>query len=390
MVFGLDCGAIVNVQTTSRPQVRGDQRSRPRRIQIPGPGSNPHFPDLLIKTLDDFVAGFGEQVAIVDDKWTILSVNDAWKQMVKVGGYPELVPGTDYKDFLKTFATRGHENAKKVLSGIRAIDDGETASFGFTYDGVDEWQGRKLHLRIHRLCIQGRAVATITRQDLTDSCELGRLRQDCTAAVLKGEAEARKRFTRELHDSTAQLLTSIGLLVATLKQKTKAHSRIGIMEEIQDLLMQATTEVRSISYLAHTPDVIEVGLVQSLEALAAGFGRRAQLDVSFRVLGARTRLTPAAKTAVYRIAQEALSNVHRHARARKVQMSLVFRRTLTHLVVADDGIGVSDETLAGMGTAGVGIHGMRARLAEMGGRLSLRRLHDGTAVVASVRANPQP
>lgn len=381
----------MNVSTTSRPQARGGRWSPLRRIETPGAGGGDlHVPGLLIKTLDDFVAGFGEQVAIVDDKWTILSVNDAWKRMIKVGGYPELVPGTGYKDFLKTFAKRGHENAKKVLSGIRSIDDGETDSFGFTYDGVDEWQGRKLHLRIHRLCIQGQVVATITREDLTDTCELGRLRQDCTAAILKSEAEARRRLTRELHDSTAQLLTSIGLLVATLKQKTKAHSCIGIMEEIQDLVVQATTEVRSISYLAHTPDVIEVGLVQSLEALAGGFGRRAQLEVSFRVTGKRYRLAPTAKTALYRIAQEALSNVHRHARARKVQMSLIFGKSFIHLVVADDGRGISDETLAGTGTAGVGVHGMRARLAEMGGRLSFRRLHPGTAVVASVRTNPKP
>ena len=306
--------------------------------------------------------------------------------MVRVAGYPELVPGTDYKGFLQTFATKGHENAIAVLAGVGAIDRGEADSFELTYAGVDQWEGRSLRLRIHRLCIQGHVVATVARQDVTDNVQVERVRLDCTAAILRSETEARQRLTRELHDSTAQLLTSAGLLLTTLKQKETPSESADIVDDVQGLLSQATREVRSMSYLAHAPDVCEIGIVEALEALAAGLGRRVQLDISFQCLGTRTRLNPAMKTTVYRIAQEALSNVYRHAQASQVKMSLVFRTSMIHLVVADDGIGISDETLAGRGAAGVGIRGMRARLAEIGGRLSVRRLHPGTAIVCSVPA----
>ena len=340
--------------------------------------------DLVPGALDDLVAGFCEQVAIVDQNWIIVSVNDAWKQMVRVAGHPELVPGIDYRDFLQTFATKGHQNAIAVLAGLQAIDKGETDLFEFTYAGVDEWEGRTLQLRIHQLRLNGHVVATLARRDVTDSATLGRVRQDCAAEILSSEARARQRLTRELHDSTAQLLTSIGLLLATLKRKTTSCDSADLVDEIQGLLTQATQEIRSMAYLAYAPDVGEIGIVGALDALAAGFGRRAQLDISFQVLGTRKRLNSAMKTAVYRIAQEALSNVYRHAHANHVEMTLIFRRSAVHLVVGDDGVGVSDETLAGRGSLGVGICGMRSRLVDVGGRLSVRRLHQGTAIVASI------
>src|SRR5829696_6429688 len=73
----------------------------------------------------ELVEGLTEQVAIVDEDWTIVVVNSAWKQMVRVAGYAELEPGTSYLDFLRTFALKGHSNAMAVLAGIEAIDGGE-------------------------------------------------------------------------------------------------------------------------------------------------------------------------------------------------------------------------------------------------------------------------
>src|SRR5690349_17604539 len=61
--------------------------------------------------LNRLAEGFSEQVAIVDEDWTILAVNDAWRQMISVAGYPELMPGINYRDFLETFVAAGHRNA---------------------------------------------------------------------------------------------------------------------------------------------------------------------------------------------------------------------------------------------------------------------------------------
>jgi signal transduction histidine kinase len=338
---------------------------------------------MLPDMFNDLLDGFSEQVAVVDEEWNIITVNGAWKQMVKVAGYPELVPGTNYRDFLQAFANRGHDNAIAVLDGIRAIDEGATDEFEFGYAGVSEWEGRALKLRIHRLRIQGRLVATIARYDVTDSVQIDRVRQECTAAVLNSEAEARQRLTRELHDSTGQLLTSIGLSLAVLKRRSDSSAQ-PVIDEIEALLRQATYEIRSVSFLAQAPNVGAIGIVDALSALAHGFGRRSGMEVAFELVGKRIRVPLATKTALYRIAQEALSNVSRHADTRHAKVHLVFRKRALHLIIADDGKGISDETLAGRGNAGVGLCSMRSRLAEIGGRLTVRRLEPGTAVVASL------
>src|SRR5947209_6498434 len=87
--------------------------------------------NLLKTTLDGFVAGFSEQVAVVDGSWIILSINDAWQRMVNETGYRELVCGTDYRQFLRTFASKGHVNAAAALDGVRRIDGGDTDCFDF-------------------------------------------------------------------------------------------------------------------------------------------------------------------------------------------------------------------------------------------------------------------
>jgi signal transduction histidine kinase len=338
----------------------------------------------IAQTLNELVRGFSEQVAIVDEDWTIVAVNDAWKQMIHVAGYPELTPGTNYRDFLKAFTLRGHENAVAVMNGVNAIDAGESNSFQLTYAGIDQWEGRMLRLRINRLHIEGRALATITRQDITDSVELRRLREQFSSCVLESQAEERRRFGRELHDSTAQLLTSMGLLLFTLKHRSPRIDSLGVVEELRELVSEAQQEIRSACYHAHPPALDKMSLADAVKALVEGFARRTGLRISFQQRGNAIRLSRVGEGALYRIAQEGLANVHRHAKAERVRVCIFFTKSVARLVIIDDGIGISPATLAGSRRAGVGLSGMRSRLEEIGGRLSIRRLTPGTAVCASV------
>ena len=356
------------------------------------PPPNPAQPPLsnetsFAETLNELVEGFSEQVAVVDEDWTILAVNDAWRHMVRVSGYEELKPGINYRLFLQTFAGKGHANAQRALAGIHEIGSGASHSFAMAYSGVDQWEGRTLQLRINRLHIAGHAVATIARQDVTASAELRRLREHFSSSVMESQAEERRRFSRELHDSTAQLLASVGLLLTTLKRQSPFSEAVGIVDELQELVDETRQEIRSISYLAHPPALEKMTLADAMKTLVEGFARRTHLDMSFSVHGRRARLAPSAENALYRVAQEAISNVHRHARANKARVFLCFRKSFCHLVLMDDGIGISAETASGKGTAGVGMLGMRSRLSEIGGRLTIRNLSPGTLVVATVRAS---
>jgi len=341
----------------------------------------------FMQTLDELVEGFSEQLAIVDEDWTIIAVNDSWRQTVSAGGYSELSPGTNYRDFLRTFTAKGRENAAAVLAGIDAIERNETNSYDLTYAGIDRWEGRTLQIRINRLHIDGRTLATITRQDLTDAAELLRPRKEFTSSVMQSQVEERRRLARELHDSTAQLLTSVGLLLAALKRKASTPESLGVVREMEGLVCEAQQEIRSISYLSQPAALQSMSLAEALEALVGGFERRTGVATSFKLRG-QGQLSAVAEASLYRVAQEALSNVHRHAGATRASVFLYTRKSMIHLVIADNGEGISLDTLAGRGIAGVGLAGMRSRLAEIGGRLTLRRRLPGTAIFASVPATP--
>ena len=115
--------------------------------------------------------------------------------------------------------------------------------------------------------------------------------------------------------------------------------------------------------------------------LVEGFSRRTGLDVKFETLGEAQMWSPAAEEAAYRIVQEALSNVHRHSNARHATVRLSQREAITHVVIADDGIGMPDHV-----RSGVGLAGMRSRLSELGGRLFILSRSAGTTVIASIPA----
>ncbi|HYX47404.1 MAG TPA: sensor histidine kinase, partial [Sphingomicrobium sp.] len=302
-----------------------------------------------------------------------------------IAGYPELAPGANYRDFLATFAMKhDHPTAIAVLKGVHEIDAGQCETFQLTYDGVNEWEGRSIEFRINRVRIDGRAVATIARHDVTAAADLRRLQEQFTAAVLESQAEERRRFGRELHDSTAQLLTAARLVVGSLLQKSPASDSLAMLEELKQLVGEAQQEVRSVSYLAHPPALEKMSFVEALRFLVEGFADRTGLNISFQKRGKAVPLQPTAESALYRIAQESLANVHRHAKATHAEVLLIFRKSIAHLVIADDGIGISRQTLAGSGRAGVGLMGMRSRIAEVGGRLRIRSLDPGTAVWASM------
>jgi signal transduction histidine kinase len=349
--------------------------------QASGAGSiEPETPAFLQQLID----GFTEEVAIVDENWIILATNEPWRSAAETSGYDQLQPGRDYRSFLTDFGAKGYDSARAARDGISAISEGKADSFQLTYDGQDQWTGRTLQLRINRLHINARTYATIERQDVSASQDLVRLREEFCSSVIKSQAMERQRMARELHDSASQLLTGVGLLLCRLKQQAPVGETVALVDELQGLVKEAQQEIRVVSYLSLPPALEKQNFVDALQSVIEGFGRRTRLDTSFEILGEAVAISKAAETALYRCAQEALSNAHRHARATRVGVLLCFRDAATHLVITDDGVGISHEALAGTGLAGVGLASMRSRLSEIGGRLSINRLWPGTAIIASV------
>lgn len=199
---------------------------------------------------------------------------------------------------------------------------------------------------------------------------------------LKVQEDERLRLGRELHDSTGQLLLALRLNVAQLKRVQRTPVEAGLIDEIEDMASQIDREIRSFAFLHYPAEIDRCGLCETLDSLARGFAARTGLRVNFVKLCDRVESGPEAM-ALLRVAQEALLNVHRHARALHVRMALILRNQLLQLVVRDDGIGIPPAADVAK-SHGVGLLGMRHRVERLGGHFSIKRLKHGTKVVAAV------
>ena len=335
------------------------------------------------EVFQQIINGLPEQIALVDDQWKILVVNPAWTKTAALYGYDALIPGTNYLEFCEARAKEGHNPADLAAKGIRNLEKSGKPTFSFTYLGKDRWEGFAFQLFIKRIEVEGRPHYIVTRYDVTELVHLRQMREEFSHSLIEHQAEERRRMAREVHDSTMQLLAGMGLSLGQLKRTRHSKASGEIVEEMEGLLGEAQRELRAISYLAHAPEVSELGLAKALRQLAGGFGRRTGLNIAMNA-DEDLMLSPAAEVAVYRVVQEALSNVHRHARATDAAVLLHQRRSILHIAVADNGIGMPEHV-----RRGVGLSSMHDRIAELGGRLMIRPGNPGTLLIASVPAHAE-
>jgi signal transduction histidine kinase len=202
--------------------------------------------------------------------------------------------------------------------------------------------------------------------------------------------EERRRIARELHDGLGQELSMAKM---TLDESlsggplTQAKKQAA---EVSRLLDSAIKQVRSISHLLHPPLLDEVGLHLALQFYVDGLTKRSGIEASIDVQPPDfPRLVPELETAIFRIIQEALTNVFRHSGAGKVWVTLVKEQNQVLAKVRDDGKGIANQVVAFRpGSIGVGVAGMRQRVSEFGGQLRLRNTNPGTLVEATIPLKP--
>jgi PAS domain S-box-containing protein len=211
-----------------------------------------------------------------------------------------------------------------------------------------------------------------------------------SARLLRLQDEERRRLARELHDSTAQSLAGVAMNLAVLNDQAAALAaapRKALAESLA-LTEQCTREVRTLSYLLHPPMLDEVGLASALRWFAGGFAQRSGIRVDLEVPAELERLPTEVETALFRIVQEALTNIHRHSGSPTAKIRLIRNSTGILLEVADQGRGVFAGDLQkfpkGKTVLGVGIAGMRERVTQLGGHLEMISGNKGTTVKVTV------
>ena len=199
-----------------------------------------------------------------------------------------------------------------------------------------------------------------------------------TQRVLDTQEEERGRVARELHDGISQILVGIRFkleLARRLASRGDARAADALGGAV-DGLQGAIGEVRRISHDLRPGVLDDLGLGPALEALCKAFEARTGLPVAFQTVVFRNRLDIEAKTTLYRIAQEALTNIERHAQATRVEVRVFGHRRGATLRIVDDGIGLGDRARGGLG-----LRNIAERIEQLDGRLDLGAGEDGVGTV---------
>jgi signal transduction histidine kinase len=207
-----------------------------------------------------------------------------------------------------------------------------------------------------------------------------RVGRDVVRRVVEAQEAERTRLARELHDETGQALTSILLGLKPLEQAA-AGEQAAAVASLRELVVSTLQDVRALAVELRPAALDDFGLVPAVERLADTFRGQSGMDVELETRLPDERLPPEVETALYRIVQEALTNVVKHADARRVSILLTERERGVAAMVEDDGTGFEP----GADRGGLGLLGMRERIGLVGGRLHVESAPGaGTTIVAEV------
>lgn len=219
------------------------------------------------------------------------------------------------------------------------------------------------------------------------TAELRRL----SSRLLTMQDAERRRIAREIHDGLGQELAAAKMIMDGILSKDSSSSVRRAATDASQLMDGAIRQVRTISHLLHPPLLDEVGLVSALRWYLEGLSERSGMEIHLEVdppdLG---RLKPDLETAIFRIIQEALTNVFRHSGARNGNVSLTEKEGSIMVRIRDDGKGIEEQVVQFRpDSVGVGIGGMRQRVTELGGLLRLANAHPGTIVEVVIPSRQQ-
>ena len=229
-----------------------------------------------------------------------------------------------------------------------------------------------------------------TTQDVTESRRAEETLQMLARRLIHARDDERRRVARMLHETTAQDLAGLKMLLGQLSRTAAGLSdadRALIAESVQ-LADRSIGEVRTLAYLLHPPFLDEAGLLSAVRWYAQGFSDRSGIHVELDLPDALDRFPQDVETTLFRVVQEALINIHRHAESLTAHIRLRVAADRLALEIEDHGRGMAPvrvaQLMAGAGALGVGLAGLRERLKQIRGVLELESSLQGTIVRASV------
>ncbi len=328
-----------------------------------------------------------ESLVVLDSGLRVMSTNSSFYKTFHAA--PKTTLGNLIYDL-----GNGQWNIPRLRSLLEKVLSSDVPLSNFEVEHDFPSIGRKtmlLHARQFRSPKGGAPLILLAIQDETErrDAELAASRSGVMSArLMRVQDDERRRVARELHDSTAQSLAGLMMNMNQLNRMLqKSDPKIlATLAESRNLADESVREIRTISYLLHPPLLEDAGLASAMRWFIDGFGNRSDIRVKLVMPPRMPRLADALELALFRIAQEGLTNVHHHSGSKSARVQIAITSSQVILQIGDKGKGLpADIWKPGGGilkTSGVGIASMRERAKELGGTLEFDSSRRGATLRA--------
>lgn len=280
---------------------------------------------------------------------------------------------------------RAAEHGRVEQEGWRVRKDGSRFWASVTVTAIRDHDGRLLGF--------GKVTRDFSERRRMEERlhESERSLRELSLHLLRSQDDERRRIGRDLHDSLGQYLAALKMHLELLARTCPADAHLAEAIRLTD---ESIKEVRTLSYLLHPPLLEESGLASAVQWYLDGFSSRSQISISFEKDPEFPRLSRDLELAMFRILQEALTNVHRHSGSRTADVRLFIRDDQAFLEVEDQGSGIDPQILdrvRNQGALGIGLRGMTERMLQLGGQLEVdSEPQHGTLVRATAPLRRRP
>lgn len=249
--------------------------------------------------------------------------------------------------------------------------------------------------RHNELLLKAQSELELRVQERTSDLDsVNRNLRELSARLMQLQDDERRRIARELHDSVGQTLAALGMNLSLVRSDVERLARTAAaLNDSENLVRDMSSEVRTISHLLHPPLLDEAGLSSAIRWYTDGFAQRSKIKVDLHLPEDMERFPSEMETAIFRVVQECLTNIHRHSGSSVAKIQVRQRQDHVIVEIADRGKGIpleKQEEMASSGTPGVGLRGMRERLRQLGGTLEISSTGSGTVVVVQIPVAPKP
>jgi signal transduction histidine kinase len=337
---------------------------------------------LLQSTIDALSA----RVALLDEGGTIVAVNRPWKSFAEAHRYGGNSNGAGYNYLEASESDCQNEETRLVSDGIRRLISGEVEDFRRVYPSALAEGTFWFQVRVSRFEMYGVQRLVVTHEDVTEIKQAHDAQQQLASLLMRAQDEERRRIARDLHDVTVQNVVAIRADLTGIEKRAQDLEPVAaeMLQESASLCDQVIKELRTLSYLLHPPFLDEAGLVRALQWFVRGFIQRSGIQVELLVMEEIGRLPTEVETALFRVVQESLTNIHRHSGSGRAVIWVNREQDTVILKISDEGHGFSLPSAADNQeralSPGVGILGMRQRLKQLGGQLEIETSSQGTTV----------